>query len=82
MQIEKGMVQIFNFKEELAKFGLTEETYEQCLKDASDKVQKVSDIDWQEIVEKYNLNIHYDTLRKSQQPTPFGGAFKIGRAHV
>lgn len=69
------MVQIFNFKEELAKYGLTEETYEQCLKDASDKVQKVSDIDWQEIVEKYNLNIHYDTLRKSQQPTPFGGAF-------
>jgi predicted phosphodiesterase len=32
-------------------------------------------MDWQEIVEKYNLDLHYDTLRKSQQPTPFGGAF-------
>lgn len=32
-------------------------------------------MDWQEIVDKYNLGIHYDTLRKSQQPTPFGGAF-------
>jgi predicted phosphodiesterase len=54
---------------------LTEETFEKCLKDSSEKVQKSNDMDWQEIVEKYNLGIHYDTLRKSQQPTPFGGAF-------
>lgn len=66
---------MFDFKKELERYGLTEETYEQCLKDASEKVQNLNDMDWQEIIEKYNLPIHYDTLRKSQQPSPFGGAF-------
>lgn len=66
---------MFDFKKELERYGLTEETYEQCLKDASEKVQNLNDMDWQEIIEKYDLPIHYDTLRKSQQPSPFGGAF-------
>jgi len=67
---------IFNFDEELQKYGLTRETFEQCLDDSSKKVQHITDdVEWQDIVEKYNLGIHYDTLRKSQQPTPFGGAF-------
>lgn len=66
---------MFDFKKELERYGLTEESYEQCLKDASEKVQNLNDMDWQEIIEKYNLPIHYDTLRKSQQPSPFGGAF-------
>lgn len=35
---------------------------------------KLNDMDWQEIVDKYDLDIHYDTLRKAQQ-TIFGGAF-------
>lgn len=39
-----------------------------------DKIDKLTDIDWQDIVEKYNLSIHYDTLRKACQ-TPFGGVF-------
>lgn len=66
---------MFDFKKELERYGLTEETYEQCLEDASKKVQNLNDMDWQEIIEKYDLPIHYDTLRKSQQPSPFGGAF-------
>ena len=31
-------------------------------------------MDWQDIIEKYGLDIHYDTLRKATQ-TIFGGAF-------
>lgn len=54
--------------------GLTVEEYENCLSDAYAKANHMVDMDWQEIIEKYNLNIHYDTLRKATQ-TIFGGAF-------
>lgn len=65
---------LYNFTEELNKYGLTTETYEQLLKDCSDKTQKISDNEWSEIVDKYDLNIHYDTLRKSSQFIT-GGSF-------
>ena len=65
---------LYNFTEELKKYGLTTETYEALLKDCSDKAQKISDADWNDIVEKYNLNVHYDTLRKSSQFIT-GGSF-------
>ncbi len=65
---------LYNFEEELQKHGLTTETYEQLLKDCSDKAQKISDSEWSEIVEKYGLNVHYDTLRKSSQFIT-GGSF-------
>lgn len=65
---------LYNFTEELNKYGLTTETYEQLLKDCSDKTQKISDNEWSEIVDKYGLNIHYDTLRKSSQFIT-GGSF-------
>jgi hypothetical protein len=65
---------LYNFEEELAKYGLIPETYEQLLKDCSDKVQKITDVEWNELVEKYDLNIHYDTLRKSSQFIT-GGSF-------
>ena len=65
---------LYNFTEELKKYGLTTETYEALLKDCSDKAQKISDVDWNDIVEKYNLNVHYDTLRKSSQFVT-GGSF-------
>lgn len=58
----------------MQKYGLTAETYEALLKDCSDKAQKISDVDWNDIVEKYNLNVHYDTLRKSSQFIT-GGSF-------
>lgn len=69
------MPTIYDFVAELSKYGLTTETYEQILQECSNKVQKISEVDWVDIVEKYNLNIHYDSLRKSQQLAPFGGAF-------
>lgn len=61
-------------KNELASYGLTEEQYEACLKDIREKVNGLKDMDWAEIVDKYNLNVHSDTLRKASQ-TIFGGAF-------
>ena len=71
----KEVSTIYDFIAELSKYGLTTETYEQILQECSNKVQKISEVDWVDIVEKYNLNIHYDSLRKSQQLAPFGGAF-------
>lgn len=61
-------------KQQIEKYGLTIDQYEQCLKDAYDKVNGVNDMDWSEIIHKYNLDIHRDTLRKATQ-TIFGGAF-------
>lgn len=58
----------------LQEQNLTEEQYENCLSDIADKVNGVSDLDWSEIIAKYNLNIASDTLRKASQ-TIFGGAF-------
>lgn len=66
---------MYDFIAELSKYGLTTETYEKILQECSNKVQGISDVDWADIVEKYNLNIHYDSLRKSQQLAPFGGSF-------
>ena len=66
---------MFDINKELSKYGLDNETYEKILQDCSSKVQGISDLDWADIVEKYGLNIHYDSLRKSQQLSPFGGAF-------
>lgn len=42
--------------------------------DVTQKMLKINDYDWSEIIDKYNLDIHYDTLRKAQQ-TIFGGYF-------
>lgn len=48
--------------------------YEAILKTCADKINGDNDLDWKEIVDKYGLTIHYDTLRKASQ-TIFGGAF-------
>jgi len=63
-----------NLKKKIEELGLTPELYEACLSDAYAKANRIIDIDWQEIIDKYGLNIHYDTLRKATQ-TVFGGAF-------
>ena len=65
---------IENLKEKIQEYGLTPEQYESCLSDAYAKANHIIDLDWQEIIDKYELNIHYDTLRKATQ-TIFGGAF-------
>lgn len=65
---------MIDIKQELDKYGLTESAYEACLSDVRGKINGVNDMDWAEIVEKYHLGIHSDTLRKASQ-TIFGGAF-------
>ncbi len=41
------------------------------MKDCSDKELKLNDMEYQDIIDKYGIKMHYDSLRKSQQ-TPFG----------
>lgn len=60
--------------QELSKFGLDRERYELCLKDIQDKMNGTNDMDWAEIVAKYGIDCHSDTLRKASQ-TIFGGKF-------
>lgn len=60
--------------EKIQEYGLTPEQYEECLSDSYQKANHILDIEWQEIIDKYGLDIHYDTLRKATQ-TIFGGAF-------
>lgn len=59
---------------ELQEYGLTREQYELCLKDIKDKINGINDMDWAEIVAKYKIDCHSDTLRKASQ-TIFGGKF-------
>lgn len=65
---------MFNIVQELQKFNLTPERYEQLLKECSDKVAKISDKEWSEIVQEYGIDLYYDTARKASQ-TIFGGSF-------
>ena len=68
---------LFDFKTEISKLGLTTQQYENCLKDISNKVTGLIDLDWSDIIDKYNLPIAKDTLRKSSSPTPFGSVFVV-----
>lgn len=65
---------IEDLREKILEYGITPEQYENCLSDAYQKANHTLDIEWQEIIDKYGLDIHYDTLRKATQ-TIFGGAF-------
>ena len=66
---------MFNIEEILAEYGLTPERYEDLLKDCSNKVHKISDLDWSEINTKYGIEFNSDTSRKGSQPPLFGGVF-------
>jgi hypothetical protein len=66
---------IFNFDEEIAKYDLNLEQYENCLRDIFGKVRRENDLDWSEIIEKYNLPIAKDTLRKASSQSIFGSVF-------
>lgn len=69
------MKNIFNFEEEIQKYGITVEQFEDSLKLIEDKkINKTIDIDWSDIVQKYNLSLNKDSLRKSND-SPWGGAF-------
>ena len=66
---------MYDFEEIFKEYGLTQEKYEELLKDCSNKVQKISDLDWVEICQKYNLDFNPDTIRKGSQPPLIGSAF-------
>lgn len=66
---------LFNFEEELAKYGLTKESYEAVCKEIEMKLNGFSDVDWTEIKDKYNILCAADTIRKSSS-TIFGGQFR------
>lgn len=66
---------LYNFNEELSKYGLTTDTYEQVCKDISDKLEGNNDLDWTEIQAKYNITCNPDTIRKASS-TVFGGQFR------
>lgn len=65
---------LIDIDQELQKYGLNREQYELCLKDIKDKMNGATDTDWSEIVAKYKINCHSDTMRKASQ-TIFGGKF-------
>lgn len=65
---------MFDIEKELKNKNLTPEIYENILKDCSNKVHKIGEFDWIDIVNKYDLKMHYDVLRKASQ-TIFGGTF-------
>lgn len=65
---------IINFEEEIAKYGLTIEQYENCLEDICNKMLGLSDLNWEKIIDKYTIRCHPDTLRKASE-TIFGGFF-------
>ena len=68
-------INLTEFEKELRdKYGIESlDTYEKILKDCSDKELKLNDMEYQDIIDKYGIKMHYDSLRKSQQ-TPFGTA--------
>ena len=58
----------------LEDYGISEADYRRCLNDIIDKLNGLNDIDWQDIIDKYNLPIAKDTLRKASAGI-FGGKF-------
>lgn len=73
--IERWLNCILNFSKEIEKYGLSAEQYENCLRDIFNKVRRENDLDWSEIIEKYNLPIAKDTLRKASSQSIFGSVF-------
>lgn len=66
---------MFDIEGILAEYGLTNEKYEDLLRDCSNKVHRISDLDWSEINAKYGIEFNSDTTRKGSQPPLFGGVF-------
>lgn len=66
---------MFNIEEVFSKYNINEEEYNNLLNDCSDKINGLSEMDWSEISEKYNLGFAGDTLRKAQQVPLIGGEF-------
>ena len=63
-----------DIKKELESYGMNEFWYEKLLQDCSDKVNRINDMDWSEICDKYGLKLNPDTVRKANA-TILGGPF-------
>lgn len=59
---------------QLAKYGVSKETYCDVMEDIIDKLNGDNGMEWVDIVDKYDLPISPDTLRKANG-TIFGGKF-------
>lgn len=68
------MEKIFNFEEEIQKYGLTFDLYDKCLETITNRESGLNNLDYSEIKDEYGVKMHYDTIRKASQ-TIFGGAF-------
>lgn len=66
---------LYNFEEELQKYGLTTEIYEAACKDIDMKQDGSLDLDWSEIKDKYGIELASDSIRKANG-TIFGGSFR------
>lgn len=66
---------VLNVENELKLVGLTPEKYEEFLQDCGDKINGVSDIDWSEIIEKYNLPYDRRRISESMGRNILGGNF-------
>ena len=66
---------MFDFENELAKYNLTQEKYEQLLNDIDAKLNGENDYDWSELHDKYSVKCNPDTIRKGAS-TIFGGKFR------
>lgn len=64
-----------NIENELRLIGLTPEDYENFLQDCGDKINGVSDMDWSEIIEKYNLPYDRRRISESMGRNILGGNF-------
>ena len=51
----------------IREYGLTPEQYESCLSDAYKKANHLIDMDWQEIIDKYNSEIFNSILDKIEK---------------
>ena len=66
-----------DFETILSEYGLTQEKYESCIADIQDKINGNVDMDWQDIVDTYNLPMTNTTLRKACSSMPFGCKFVL-----
>ena len=66
-----------DYKEILSDYGLTEDEFESCISDIQDKIDGRTDLDWQDIVDAYDLPMTNTTLRKACSSMPFGCKFVL-----
>ena len=64
-----------NVENELKLVGLTPEDYENFLQDCGDKINGITDLDWSEIIEKYNLPFDRRRISESMGRNILGGNF-------